>query len=150
MRHAHRDKPQGRSADNGLSKKGWKQAESIADFFIRRFGKTEAALLSSPKVRCLETLVPLAKKLRVEVEMSPLLMEQEGSWGELEERIRAFRTWWEKEASPLTVACSHGDWIPAALKEYVDVDTELKKGGWAELDFDGNHPRLTWLVQTLD
>ncbi|MBI3542963.1 MAG: histidine phosphatase family protein [Deltaproteobacteria bacterium] len=145
IRHAHRVKVDGGAADNGLSPKGRRQAEAARKFFKRRFDDTHPLIVSSPKKRCLETVEPIARAAQVEVSISPLLDEGPS----VLRRAQEFIAWWKREAPELTIACSHGDWLPVCLEELVHVDLELKKGAWAELELSARSPRLTWLVQTL-
>jgi 8-oxo-dGTP diphosphatase len=142
VRHAHRDTAVP-SADNGLSKRGRRQAEAVKRFYKERFGKDTSLLISSPKKRCVETLEPLADKLGVRLRTDGRLGE--GSKG-LEERTQEFLSWWRDQAPHRVVACSHGDWIPEFLNLAVGATLPLKKGGWAELSLDHNDIRLeTWL-----
>src|SRR5262245_33981006 len=64
IRHGHRDNSR-RELDNGLTEKGQSQAKNIRRFFAERFSGDEIGkglwLVSSPKVRCMETLQPTAK-----------------------------------------------------------------------------------------
>jgi broad specificity phosphatase PhoE len=76
VRHAHRDTSSGRERDNGLSERGREQAKAVSRYFRERFAKETALLLSSPKVRCIETLLPLSDRLDVEVQILDLLDEQ--------------------------------------------------------------------------
>ena len=152
VRHAHRNKTGGPSADNGLSTKGKRQARRLAAYFRRRFGKKKKAIvLSSPKLRCLETVIPLARAAKTPVEVEPRLNEMGGNGKESSrqfgERITEFARWWREEAPPFVVACSHGDWIPEALAELTGASLDLKKGGWAEVVLEDGKPRLVWLMQ---
>lgn len=144
VRHAHRNKEEG--ADNGLSWKGKRQsivlARLIADFSVPK-------LVSSPKRRCVETLRPLSKLLQTEVSVHSLLDEQ----GEhedpdsFEKRVRRFLRDWKNSANPITVACSHGDWIPLAVEWLVSRRLDLKKGGFARIALVKEEPRLIEMVQ---
>jgi 8-oxo-(d)GTP phosphatase len=137
VRHAHRDTDAGRLLDNGLSERGREQAKNIQSLFKKEFPGATARLVSSPKLRCRETLAPLASALRVEVEIDPLLHESgEDELGSMETRQDQFFADWALREETLTVACSHGDWIPEFLARYARIFTEVKKGSWAELEFD--------------
>lgn len=102
----------GNDMDRPLSKKGRKQSAAVA----HKLRKKATVLLSSPYVRCIETLEPLAALLDSEVEIEQRLCEDEPV-GPLLKLI--------SEAPSGAVLCSHGDLIPAAI-------TALKKDG-AEL-----------------
>ncbi|MDB5037027.1 MAG: hypothetical protein JWQ35_555 [Bacteriovoracaceae bacterium] len=147
VRHAHRDVIDP-SEDNGLSEKGQKQAMAIKSFYIKNFDSKEIKLFSSPKLRCQETLEPLSKYLNVKMEILDLLDESsQTKGGRIEERIMKFKTWWFKEAPPLMMICSHGDWIPTFFEQTLNQSTALKKGGWAELKLRSGKVSLEKLVQ---
>lgn len=150
IRHAHRDTSKGQELNNGLSDKGRKQVRNIFDFYFERFPEVEKPVLfSSARRRCIETLEPLARKLERRLVVNPLLLEQteKETSAQFKQRIRRFKKDWEKSSSELTIICSHGDWIPVFFKELLGLETSLKKGGWAEVEWDGK-PRLTWLIQS--
>src|SRR4051812_17636433 len=122
VRHAHRDKAEGREQDNGLSAKGLKQAARVLERFQAELGAgAKPRLLSSPKKRCVETVQPIASATGVKLQLSPLL--DEGA--DLETRARRFFAEWKKDAPALTVICSHGDWIPYFLEFATGVPTDL-------------------------
>lgn len=139
IRHAHRDKPAplGRQADNGISKKGRVQARNVARLYKKLFGAQQAELLSSPKVRCVETLAPIAKKLKRKIAIDKALDEQlDGvSMEAYREMVGNFIKSWTKSKSPITIVCSHGDWIPIALDVLLGAGFELKKGGWIQFEY---------------
>ena len=146
VRHAHRDRPPGRDRDNGLSPKGEKQSRRVLKLFKERFGEekgTAPLILSSPKIRCMETLVPIARWTEAPVRVTPLLDEG----GDVDAKVARFLTEWRAGKGALTVLCSHGDVIPVLLQAATGARADLSKGGWAEIEFDGGPPMLTWLVQ---
>ncbi len=149
VRHAHRDTDKGRDRDNGLSDRGKVQAKSVARFFLERFDVATPVLLSSPKIRCIETLLPLSDKLGVEVQVVDLLKEQAGTQKEFDRQIEKFFRWWKQRAPETVVVCSHGDWIPRFAKKVFGLEIELKKGGWMEVESSGGAIRLRWLLQKL-
>lgn len=139
IRHGHRDNSV-RSRDNGLSEKGQEQARWLKKYFFRRFEERDGLwLVSSPKVRCIETLEPIAKEGGFEVDCNPDLTEQ--SAGEtlvkFETRIRRFLEEWAHSPQPLTLVSSHGDWLPLAARHLLGADFDFKKGSWLELEWDG-------------
>ena len=86
-----------------LSPKGWKQAEMLAS----RLASLDVSMLySSPYVRCVQTLEPLANRLDREVEIDARLSEDEQFEPVLEMLA---------EVPDGAVMCSHGDMIPAAI-----------------------------------
>jgi broad specificity phosphatase PhoE len=146
VRHAHRNKLKGGEADNGLSAKGKKQAKALEKLYSRVFGRKKAILFSSPKVRCMETLQPITKKIKVSLETIDSLNEAPTD-AELKEKIRSFHSLWQKSDAPLTVICSHGDWIPLYLKQMLGVEIDLDKGGWIELELSQEKLTLRWIIQ---
>jgi len=155
VRHAHRDKPYGRQADNGLSEKGKRQARKLVGFLSKRCKEDVPRLLSSPKVRCMETLAPFAKKWGLEVIADSLLDEQSDHpprerMSSVEKRAEKFCEEWLKAKEDTVVACSHGDWLPICLAQLLGIELELKKGAVAIIEVIGKEKyQLTWLVQRL-
>jgi broad specificity phosphatase PhoE len=151
IRHGHRDNSR-RELDNGLTEKGREQARLIRRFFNERFHdedfKKGLWLVSSPKQRCQETLQPLAKSLERPLDIHPGLDEQglrEAS-GKFEERVLGFLREWATAGPPLTVLCSHGDWLPLAISRLLGMGVELKKGSWFELEEESGHAALRWYI----
>jgi 8-oxo-dGTP diphosphatase len=87
----------GDDARRPLSKSGRRQAEALAD---RLAGEDVTALISSPALRCVDTLVPLADRMGLTVEVDDRLAE--GS--SLADALAALAT-----APDRAVLCSHGD-----------------------------------------
>ena len=100
--------------DRPLSKKGWKQSESVGKR-LERLDPTD--LLSSPYVRCIQTLEPLGRRLKRAVAIEPRLTEDEP----VEPVIELLC-----EVSDGAVLCSHGDIIPAAIHALKRSGTELR------------------------
>jgi broad specificity phosphatase PhoE len=125
VRHAHAGSRSAWSGDDRLrplSKKGRRLAASLATLLANAgIGR----LVSSPSVRCIETLRPLGDELGLEVEDDDRLIE--GSDG------RAALALAEElcSAGETAVLCSHGDVIP-------DLLTELRGTGTMF------HDPLTW------
>jgi phosphohistidine phosphatase SixA len=105
---------QGDDIDRPLSKKGWKQAELLSE----RLAKFDPELLiSSPYVRCVQTLEPLARRLDRPVRIEQRLCESEPVAPVLD--LLA-------EVSANTIMCSHGDIIPATLEALRRTGTKLR------------------------
>lgn len=100
--------------DRPLSKKGWKQSEAIAR---RLAGLEPAALVSSPYVRCIQTLEPLSRRLDLPVCTETRLAEEQPVEPVLE--LLA-------EVADRSVLCSHGDIIPATIESLRLTGTELR------------------------
>jgi broad specificity phosphatase PhoE len=143
IRHAHRDTSE-RDLDNGLSKKGMIQARNLAKKFERLSVTEPVLLLSSPKLRCIQTLDPIAKLSQVPIEKNALLIEKDESerMSHLQARVDHFLNIWKKSKSPITLVCSHGDWLPLAFQGLLGIEAEFKKGSWAEISWNGFKPLL--------
>jgi 8-oxo-dGTP diphosphatase len=96
-----------------LNKAGIKQANAIAD----ELGEVKIAQIrSSPAVRCMQTVEPLARRAGMKLDVDAQLME--GSSFSLPESSR----------HGLHIYCAHGDNIPALL-ETLGIDcNQCKKG----------------------
>lgn len=94
----------GDDEDRPLSKKGWRQAESIAK---RLKGRGVPALYSSSYLRCVQTLEPLGEAVGLEVRTDERLFEDEPFEPVLEMLA---------EVENGSVLCSHGDIIPAVIQ----------------------------------
>lgn len=116
-----------------LTPRGVRQAEALpdvlADYEVQR-------VLSSPAVRCVDTVRSLAKDRRLEIEESDDLFE--GSTHLALARVRAC-------ASTPTALCSHGDVIPWVLEVLAERDgvdlgraPKCAKGSTWALEFEGS------------
>ena len=106
VRHAKAGKREDWEGDDALrplSGSGRKQADLLADTFA---ALPPGKLLSSPYVRCVETLQPTADKVGAEIEHVAALAEG-GRFEDVLELIAA--------APANSVMCSHGDVIPAVI-----------------------------------
>ncbi len=88
-----------------LSKPGRQQAEAIADRLVSA-GIT--CIISSPSVRCRQTIQPLADRLRLPVELDSCLAEG----APVDGAMRLL----EKVLGEEAVLCTHGDVLPALLQ----------------------------------
>jgi len=136
VRHAragNRKYWKGPDIERPLSKKGQHQAEGLVDMLARYPVKS---ILSSPYVRCVQTVEPLAEKLKRQVEQQLELTE--GS--EAEQVIALLR----QCAGSTTVWCTHGDIVPIVLDAIVEqdglklkkVEKRYPKGSFWELEQD--------------
>ncbi len=148
IRHAHRDTVD-HSRDNGLSEKGKEQVKRMLRFAEERLADLDPLFFSSAKKRCMETLAPLAQKYDKPVIPDARLTEQGAaeSLAQYQSRIEDFLRYWQKECPPVTVVCSHGDWIPLSVYKLTQAKIGLKKAGWCEIELLGDEAYLTWLVQ---
>jgi 8-oxo-(d)GTP phosphatase len=115
-----------------LTKGGRRQAEALVE---RLTPFSIARVLSSPHIRCTETVVPLAKQRGLTVETSEMLVEGSDAEDVLDYLGRI--------ADEPSVVCSHGDVIGDVLTRLVEqglaVESDLRweKGSTWVLDFDG-------------
>ena len=105
---------EGNDLDRPLSKKGWKQSEAVGKR-LEQLGPTD--LLSSPYVRCIQTLEPLGRRLRRPITIEPALTEDEP----IEPVLDLLR-----DVIDGTVLCSHGDIIPATIQALKSCGTEVR------------------------
>ena len=96
-----------------LSKAGQRQSDAIAE---RLAGEDVRSLWSSPYVRCTDTLVPLGRKLGLDVIVEPRL--QEGRTFETSLVLLG-------EVGDGAVLCSHGDIIPDLIEALARRGTKL-------------------------
>jgi 8-oxo-dGTP diphosphatase len=134
VRHAHaesRSDWDGPDRGRPLSDKGHLQAKRLAELLIS-WGA--GSVVSSPFLRCVQTVLPLANVLGVAVDESAALAE--GAGGEEAARLIAV-------GSAGTVICSHGDVLHdvvgrlAAGGAPVDTGTPFEKGAVLWLERDG-------------
>ena len=137
-RHAHAGKRSEGATDDRLrplSERGTKQSEAlvevVGDLVVGR-------IVSSPYVRCMQTMEPLAVKFDLIVEPSDLIAE-----GALIDD--AYQLLLELESKD-GVLCSHGDVIPHLLRRLVadgmDTDGPLidQKGSTWVIEFQNGRP----------
>ncbi len=137
-RHAHAGKRSEWTAEDRLrplSKRGKAQADAltrvVGDLVVGQ-------IISSPYVRCMQTVEPLAQKFELTVQSSEALAEG----AEVEEAYRMLLELDEFDG----VACSHGDLIPHLLRRLVtdgmDTDGPLidQKGSTWVIDLRNGKP----------
>lgn len=100
--------------DRPLSAKGRKQAELLGD---RLAALEVGTLLSSPYVRCAQTLEPLAKRIEQPIMVEQRLCEDE-PFGPVLDLLA--------EVPAGTVMSSHGDIIPATLAALERRGTDIR------------------------
>jgi broad specificity phosphatase PhoE len=151
VRHAHRVVTD-RSLDNGLSERGHKQAEAAALFIHNIIGPKPVVIRSSPRLRCQQTLSPLAKMWAIETEVDPLLCEQEQHENDKTflNRIEEAKARWIHHDPERLIICSHGDWIPEFCRRTFSQDISLDKGGVIEAKLVGEKPVIFEIRQKLE
>ena len=108
-RHAHAGKRSAWEGDDSLrplSERGIAQAQDLAVFLD---GEAPRRLVSSPFIRCMQTLEPLGSRIELDVESEPAFAEGAA----LDRALSALLALDEMNG----VACSHGDLIPPLLRE---------------------------------
>ena len=83
-----------------LSENGWEQAKALGQLLVRL---SPSVLLSSPYLRCIQTLEPLSELCGLPVVVEPRIEED----SPLEKSLAAL-----EDAPENAVLCSHGDVIP--------------------------------------
>jgi len=114
VRHARagaRKHWEGPDIERPLSKKGWRQAEGLVDMLAR---SPVARILSSPYVRCVQTVEPVAEKLRLDIGRRAELAEG----APVADALALVRGAW----GTVVVLCTHGDLVPAILDAVADQD----------------------------
>ena len=109
VRHAHagdRSTWHGDDSQRPLSDRGWRQAEGIAAT-LSRLGAVRR-VLSSPSLRCVQTVGPLARLAGLEVETDERLLE--GA-----DPAEALELIGEELGRGAVAACTHGDIVPGVL-----------------------------------
>ncbi len=144
-RHAHRDVID-RHADNGLNDRGQKQAIALTDFFLKTYPGQVDVVLSSPRVRCQETLSPLAERLGIPIHVTPMLDEGGAQREDITSRVSQFMEWMNNESPDFTVICSHGDWIPLFFFKAIGYEIELKKSGLLEVSWSKNSKKIVGIA----
>jgi 8-oxo-dGTP diphosphatase len=148
VRHAHAgDRATYEGTDDTrrpLSVRGWAQVEGITKLLHHR-GITR--LITSPYVRCFETLLPLSEKLGVAIEPHGALAE-EASYSDVADLVDEVRG--ERAA-----LCSHGNIIPAALQHLERTGTQMvdpfdcKKGSiWVATTPEGQQTQARYVPPT--
>lgn len=94
-----------------LDENGWKQADQLADVLT---GRGVQRVVSSPYVRCTQTVEPLAGRLDVPVEESAALAEG----APVDDTVALLRS----VAGTVTVLCTHGDIVPSLLEGLEERD----------------------------
>ncbi len=121
VRHARagrRDRWAGDDRLRPLSKKGRRQAEGIAELLAPWLKvDTTALVLSSPWVRCVQTLEPAAAAIGV-----PIIGEERLGEGMGEAASAALGGWLAERP---VVVCSHGDVVNAVLRRLQADGLEL-------------------------
>ena len=123
----------GPDIERPLSKKGRHQAEGLVDMLTRY---PIQRMFSSPYVRCVQTVEPLAEKLRMQIEQRLELTEGSPA----EEVIALLR----QSGGTTDVWCTHGDIVPIVLDAIVEhdglklkkVEKRYPKGSFWELEQD--------------
>lgn len=117
VRHAKAGERSGWNGDDEarpLSKKGRRQSDALA---LRLAPLTTGLLVSSPYVRCVETLEPLGAAIGSSVHVDERLAEEQPAPAAIQLL---------DELDEGSVLCSHGDVIPATIHELVRRGLDLR------------------------
>ena len=116
IRHAKAGSRQRWEGDDRLrpvSPAGARQAKGLLGALEPFGGARIGRVVSSPYVRCIETVAPLAEQLGLEVEEAEDLAE-----GRAPEALGLARRWLSKGSGDVA-ACSHGDVVPFIVRALV-------------------------------
>ncbi len=105
---------EGDDEERPLSRQGWKQARAVSK---RLAGKGASTIHSSPYVRCVQSVEPLAELIGVTIQIDDRLAEDAPFEPVLELLAQV-----ENGA----VLCSHGDVIPATVEALVRRGMEVQ------------------------
>ena len=97
--------------DRPLDERGRKHADTVDELLADR---DIARILSSPAVRCVETVAPLAKRLDLEIELEAALLEGQSIDGAVE-LVKSLAT-----AGDTVALCSHAAIIPDTIAALAD------------------------------
>ena len=97
-----------------LSRQGWRQAHAVSE---RLAGKGVSAIHSSPYVRCVQTVEPLAELIGTDITIDDRLAEDSPFEPVLDLLALVDRG---------AVLCSHGDVIPATIAALVRRGMEMQ------------------------
>ncbi len=155
IRHAHRDTDE-REQDNGLSEKGLKQVSRLAKYFQKRFKfeewqASDLNFESSEKVRCVQTLQPVAQLMGRAPHIHPGLMEQTPgeSFAKFQARIENYLREWSESKALVTMACSHGDVLPLMTYKLVGAAVDFKKAGFVEIEWEAGQAQIKQAIASL-
>lgn len=118
-----------------LDRKGHRQAEGLAAAWTGAKAPRIHKLLSSPYLRCVQTVEPLAGKVGLSVEEEPALAEghEHEAIGLARRLLSSGKGPGPRAAGRMVVLCTHGDIVPALLDQAAADGVEL--GGdarWAK------------------
>lgn len=144
VRHARagrRKDWKGEDSKRPLSNRGWEQAREIGAFLAdAQVGR----LVTSPYVRCRQTLEPAATLTNVKIERSKALLEETNP----KKAVKLLR----KVGNTPAALCSHGDIIPAVMTilesegTILENQLEFAKGSvWAIDVVDGAFPAARYI-----
>ena len=134
VRHAKAGSRKAWSGDDDqrpLSKRGRTQARAIAKSLA---GEGVTRIVSSPYVRCRETVEPLAQRTGVDLELADALAEG----APLADSLRLV----EKVSGDTAVLCSHGDVLGNLLNHYASTGVAL--------DDDRLEKASIWVLDLVD
>lgn len=118
VRHAHagkRSEWKGDDEERPVSTRGVEQSESIRDLLL---AGGVGRIVSSPYVRCVQTVEPAAERIGLTVETDERLAEG----ADVDDSMDLLLSL----ASTDGAACSHGDMIPLLLEQLVAQGMEVK------------------------
>jgi len=128
----NRERWDGPDSERPLTKRGLEQSGVIARQLFDLVGRTPSRVLSSPAVRCRQTVEPLAAASKLDVVEAEWLDEGsdgDGAFGQLREL--AVRGDPPSGSGGPVAACSHGDVIWTILERLARLGVDLGAGPYA-------------------
>lgn len=134
--------------DSGISESGRIQAQALATTFAKKFSGQTPLVLSSPRLRCQQTLKPLATLTHSPVKIDPLLSERNSAETQhvFIMRVASFLDQIRESQEPLIISCSHGDWIPTAVDLWTGQWVDVLRGSWIELEVSEDNVKLKEVI----
>ena len=118
-----------------LSKKGLQQAEKLVELLA---GFTISSILSSPYLRCVQTVEPLARARKLSVKQTPQLAEGHG--------LAGLSTFFSDQKLDDLVLCTHGDIVWELVEDLANrrvlpaFREQFEKGSTWVVQVDGTIP----------
>ncbi len=124
----HGEKESSSSPDPGLSYRGLRQAQILEELVMEEKMPKPSLILSSPKIRAQQTVLPLSMRLQLPLRISEDLLERQFSESAVNFRLRvqSFIQSLEKQ-NGVIYAVAHFDWIEEFLDFFGKTDETFNK-----------------------
>lgn len=133
----------GQSSEAPLTKEGQEQAIQLVDFLM---GEETEAIISSPYVRALQSIAPLAQRLNVQVQVDARLSERVLSTGNLDNWLECLR----QTFTDFDRAYDGGETSQSAMNRAVQVVQEILAGNHDRVAIVTHGNLMTLLLKHFD